>query len=159
MVDGDDYLGDIMLKLKRDRFIYRKSSEYYKKLNRYITIPAIVLTGSCSIASFFSSSDLIDPSLRNKFSLSIGMLTSITTILQSISNSCNFYVKKTQFEEISVKIDLLIDKVYFEMKHKDEKDFILIVEEELKEIKQNCNFLPILFYKDIWVNSKDGLLI
>ena len=64
-------------------------------------------------------------------------------MLQTINSSCEFPVKKTKFKEASLNFNLLSDKIFFEIEHSNEKDFIDKIEEEIANIKNQCKFIPL----------------
>ena len=116
---------DIICKLKMERIkekLQRLSEEYkysnriYNKYYNYVNIPSIILTSSASIFSYLNTSEMMPSDYRNYITLITALLTSFSTMLQTISSSCEFNVKRTKFREAANQCDHLIDKVFFEMR-------------------------------------------
>ena len=71
------------------------------------------------------------------------VVTTIASMLQTISTSCEFNVKKMKFTEASQDFNHLVDKIFFETEHPNEKDFIDTIEKEIEKVKNQCKFLPL----------------
>ena len=74
----------------------------------------LCLPGDCyglsSFASFCSTSDSIPEDTKTWFLLSIGFMTTCSSILQSITG-CHFDLKKEKFKKAAVDYDFLINKI------------------------------------------------
>jgi len=134
-----DLLLDRVTKLEKK---YYKSHKYYTFMNNLLVFPSIALTSLASIFSFLSNSELFDTEEKSNFLVSVAIITALSSLLQTISGSCEFSVKKDQFNQASNEFNSLVDKISFEILDKDEEDFITTVEEEIKRIKEACKFLP-----------------
>lgn len=130
-------------RIRNIRDKYNKSAKYYNKMNWYLNLPAIVVSSACSVLSFVSTSNIIPSEAKIKVIFATGVLTAIVSLLQTLNSAGEFSLKKSKFIEATSEIDALVDKIFFEMQHHDEEDFINIVEEELRKIKINCKYLPI----------------
>ena len=129
---------DRIIKEKRQNL---QAGTYYNKLNLKLIIPSILITGFSSIASFLSASDYVNEDTKKACILAIGILTIISTSLQSIIGSCKFDTKKEAFLTVANKYDELVTKIRFEICNPNEKDFFNKIEEEIYNIKKNCNYL------------------
>lgn len=138
-----EILEQIFKKLEKIKSSYHRSAIYYDKMNFRILIPSVCFTAFCSIASFMSSSTLIPPHLRDDFTVAVAIITSISTILQTISGACEFAVKKVKFYEATRKIDELMERLYFEIREPNEEELLKEIEENLIAIKEECKFIPI----------------
>tara|TARA_Y100000816_G_C25887699_1_gene463140 strand:+ start:291 stop:698 length:408 start_codon:yes stop_codon:yes gene_type:complete len=113
-------------------------------------MPSIVITGLSSFASFCSTSDSIPEDTKTWFLLSIGFMTTCSSILQSITGSCGFDLKKEKFKKAAVEYDFLINKIQFEINNPNEEDFLETMEEKIEKIKQECSLLPPTWIIDKW---------
>lgn len=153
-------LNKFYLRLKKERFINNQSNSYYSKLNNRFVIPGIVITGLSSVVSFMSSSDMLEENEKTGFSLTVGVLTSIAAIVQSMSASFGFQVKADAFATCADAYDSLITKVEFEIANPNEDfdDFSNQLEQEILKIKANCKYLPPLHINELWDEKKDLFL-
>lgn len=142
-MEQKELLQQILKKLEKIKQSYLYSARYYDKMNFRMLIPSVLLTGVCSIASFLSSSTLIDDQLRKDFTVSVAIITSVSTILQTINGSCEFAVKKVKFYEATRKIDELMERLYFEIRQPNEEELLAEIEENLIAIKEECKYIPV----------------
>ena len=63
------------------------SSKYYEKMERIFTIPSILITTLSGIASFIASTEVPGDTGQISLSISVGVMASISTLLQSFSNA------------------------------------------------------------------------
>lgn len=148
-------------RIKKQKWIHSYSSNYYSKLQKYVMYPSITITGLSSIASFISTSEYVTASVQNGFSLSVGILVSISTLLQSISSNCNYSTKSELHRNTSQEYDKLLTKIQFEKNFPDETDFIEKTEAKILDIQTKCNFLPPQFIIDAYekkINQSTPLL-
>jgi len=134
-----DLLLDRVTKLEKK---YYKSYNYYTFMNNLLVLPSIALTSLASIFSFLSNSELFEAEQKSDFLVAVAIITALSSLLQTISGSCEFSVKKNQFNQAANEFNSLVDKISFEILDKDEEDFISTIEEEIKRIKEACKFLP-----------------
>lgn len=134
-----DLLLDRVIKLEKK---YYKSYNYYTFMNNLLVLPSITLTSLASIFSFLSNSELFEAEQKSDFLVAVAIITALSSLLQTISGSCEFSVKKNQFNQAANEFNSLVDKISFEILDKDEEDFISTIEEEIKRIKEACKFLP-----------------
>ena len=72
----------------------------------------------------------------------VAIITAASTLMQTISGSCKYSVKRDQFNKAANDFNSLVDRISFEILEENEQDFIISVEEEIKRIKENCKYLP-----------------
>lgn len=134
-------------RLEREKYVNNYASNYYGTLQSKFTIPGILITGICSVASFMATSDMLTDGTKAGFSVGVGILTAGATILQSVSSSFGFGARKDAFQKSADSYDDLITKIEFEIYNPNERfaDFCNDLEEAILKIKNDCSFLPPLF--------------
>ena len=134
-------------RLEREKYINNYASNYYGAMQHRFTIPGILITGVCSVASFLATSDMLNTDTKAGFSIGVGILTAGATILQSVSSSFGFGARKDAFQKSADAYDDLITKIEFEICSPNEKfsDFCNDLETAILKIKNDCSFLPPLF--------------
>jgi hypothetical protein len=150
LIHNEQQLENVLDKLKKDRYTHNMASNYYEKLNYRIIFPSVFITGISSIAAFLATSEQVPNETKQYFSLMIGILTSASAILQSLSGACGFETRKELFKKAALGYDELINKTIFEMNNPNEPNFFDTIEEEMKKIKSNCNYLPPTWIIDKW---------
>lgn len=126
----------------KNKNIHIDSSSYYNKLNYYIIIPSILITGLSGIGSFLSSTEIIKEDIRTDCAIAVGVLSCISTFLQSISGSCQFDTKSEMHRSAAEEYEILITKLKFEMEQPNEEDFLNNLEEKIIQIQTKCKFFP-----------------
>lgn len=121
---------------------YYDSYRYYSYVDNLLIIPSIVLTSIASVFSFLSTSTMIDKRDQNFYLLMVAVVTAVSSLMQTISGSCKYSVKRDQFNQAANDFNSLVDRISFEILEENEQDFINSVEDEIKRIKDNCKFLP-----------------
>lgn len=142
-------LNNLLFRLIKEKRQNLQAGTYYNKLNLKLVIPSILITGFSSIASFLSASDYVNEDTKKACILMIGVLTIISTSMQSIIGSCKFDTKKEAFLTVANKYDEIITKVRFEICNPNEDDFFNKIEEEIYNIKKDCNYLI-----PLWIVTK-----
>lgn len=144
-------------RLKKERFVNNQASTYYSSLNQKFVIPGIIITGISSVASFLATSDILDDSEKQAFSVGVGVMTAAATIIQSLSSSFGFAVKKDAFQTSADIYDSLLTKVEFEIYNPNEKfdEFCDNLETDILKIKSDCKYLPPLHIYDLWKQRKN----
>lgn len=135
-------LNKLLEQSKKLEHKYYKSFVYYSYINNLLIIPSIMLTSIASIFSFLSTSTMIDERNQNFYLLMVAIITAFSSLMQTISGSCKYSVKRDQFNQAANDFNSLVDKINFEILEENEQDFINSVEEEIKRIKDNCKYLP-----------------
>ena len=62
-------------RLEREKYINNYASNYYGSMQHRFTIPGILITGICSVASFLATSDMLNTDTKSGFSVGVGILT------------------------------------------------------------------------------------
>jgi hypothetical protein len=145
--------------LRKNKYIYSKSSEYYRYMNLKMVIPCLFLSSLASIISFVSSSGAIADSSKNYFALSVGVIASLSTLIQSINSNVGFATKNELFEKCADEYAKLIIKVEFEMLAPNEhyQQFVNDIEEQMNKIQQSCKYFPPQFIIDDYIKNKKEL--
>ena len=126
----------------KNKNIHIDSSSYYSKLNYYIIIPSVLITGLSGIGSFLSSTELISENVRTDCAIAVGVLSCISTLLQSISGSCQYDTKSEMHRSAAEEYEILITKLKFEMEQPNEEDFLNNLEDKIIQIQTKCKFFP-----------------
>ena len=117
------------------------ASSYFQKLHHLITLPSILISGVAGILSFVSSSKMInDNDTKNNLEVSIGVISAISLILQSFSSTLGYSAKRESHRIASNSYNNLITSVEFEKKTLSDPDFIIDLEQKIKDIKSKCSF-------------------
>lgn len=143
--------------LQKEKRINNLASSYYRKQNIKLVIPAIIITGLSSICSFLASSDIIDNNTKNVINIGVGILTIVSAMLQSMSNSLEYNIKSEMFRKSADMYDKLITKIDFEIRDPNESDFLKKMEEKILFIKGECKYLPPIWMEE-QINDKTPLL-
>ncbi len=145
--------------LRKNKYIYSKSSEYYRHMNLRMVIPCLLLSSLSSILSFVSTSSSISTSAKDYFALGVGVIASIATLIQSINSNVGFATKNELFEKCADEYSKLIIKVEFEMLAPNEKyqEFVNSIEDQMNKIEQSCKYFPPQFIIDQYIKNKEKL--
>ena len=100
-----------------------RSSQYYDRMNYWIFGPSIGLTALSGIASFLSTSDFVDQNTQNMFGVAVGIIASISSVMQSIGGACQFSAKKEGHRTAAEQYNNLIIKTKFEIEMPNEINF------------------------------------
>ena len=143
-------------RLKKERFINNNSSSYYGTLNQRFVVPGIVITGLSSVGSFMTTSDMLSDDEKQGFGVTVGILTAVATVVQSMSASFGFQLKKDAFATSADAYDSLLTKVEFEICNPNENftEFCNDLESEILDIKSKCKYLPPLHIQQLWETNK-----
>lgn len=152
----NDYKFYIKLKdeLKKLRYLHTRASEYFNKLNYYIFGPSIGITAISGVASFLATSTLVTIEIQNAFGISVGILTSISTMLQSVGSSCKFSSKADAHRQAAEEYSKLLTRLEFEMEMPNEKKFADEMEKSILDIKNKCNYFVPQFIIDEYCAKK-----
>ena len=139
----NNFLESINNQIKKNRYLHNKSSEYYGKLHNYIFLPSVFITGISTICAFLSTSQYIDTNDQSIFSLIVGVLSSISTVLQSLSGAYKFSNKSESHRNAAEEFNNLQIKVKFEKDKLDQNEkFLIDLENQLLDIQKKCKYLP-----------------
>ena len=141
--------------------IHSEASLHYDKLEKYIFGPSVRISCLSRIASFLSTSNFVSNDTQNVFGISVGILASISTLLQSLGSAFRFSAKEEAHRQTAEQYNKLIVKVKFEMEMPNEEDFTDKLEQEILDIQNKCNyFVPqfILDKHEKIINEKTPLI-
>ena len=110
--------------------------------------PSVCITAFSSIASFLTTSTIVSNNMKTGLSISVGVFASVSTLLQSISSSCNYSTKSELHRTATEEYDKLITKINFEIEMPNEKDFIEQMENKILDIQNKCKYIPPQFIID-----------
>lgn len=149
-------LNKFYARLKKERFINNTSSTYYGNMNQRFVIPGIIITGLSSVGSFMTTSDMLDDNEKQGFGVTVGIMTAVATIIQSMSASYGFQLKKDAFATSADAYDSLLTKVEFEISNPNENftEFCDDLEAAILKIKGDCKYLPPLHVHQLWDENK-----
>ena len=151
-------------RLKKQRFTHNLAGKYYGSLYQKLTIPTIVITGLVSMGGFLASSEILSDEVKNGFTITVGILGSISTIIQSVLHSCEYATKKKMFEQAADDYDKLLTKLNFlylqsQSGTAESLNFnneLATFEEEILNIKNKCIYLPPLSIIEKWRTHKNS---
>lgn len=146
----------LLEQLRKNMYVYSTASEYYRRLNLKITLPCLFIGSIASILSFVSTSSIVSSTDKDIYAMSVGILASISTLVQSIGNSVGFATRNELFEKGADEYAKLIIKVEFEMLAPNEEfqEFFNNIESEINKIKQSCKYFPPQFIIDDYMKNK-----
>lgn len=140
---------NMMLKrLKKKKYIHNRASNYFNNMQKYIMYPSVCITAFSSIASFLTTSTIVSNNMKTGLSISVGVFASVSTLLQSISSSCNYSTKSELHRTATEEYDKLITKINFEIEMPNETDFIEQMENKILDIQNKCKYIPPQFIID-----------
>ena len=119
-------------------------SRHYSSMDRFFTVPAIVLSSLSGIGSFLASTDTFKPQ-ADVLTISVGVMASITTLFQSFSNAFEYSTKSEAHQNATEAFDQIITKIRFERLNPKANvnavEFIDIIENLIVETKQRCKYI------------------
>ena len=116
---------------------------YYARWNRYMTAPSICITCLSSIAAFLSTADRIDDGAKYGLSISVGIMASVSTLLQAISNGYRFSAKEEMHRKTADEYNKLNIKLCFEIEYPNDIKFMDNIEKQILDIQNISNsFVP-----------------
>jgi hypothetical protein len=137
-----NFYNDIIKRTEKLYCMNIESAKYYDKLNLYIFAPSISLTAICSIASFLSTSDFLSENTKTGFSVSVGILTVLSTAIQSLASTCQYKSRAEAFRISADKYEQLLTKIRFESTIPSNENFLEELEEAILEIQGNNIYFP-----------------
>jgi hypothetical protein len=141
-------------RLRKLRFTHSRAGDYYSKMSMYVFGPSIGITAISGIASFMSTSEIMSQETQTSFGISVGVMASISTMLQSVASVCQFNAKNEAFRTAADEYNKLMVRVKFEMEMPDEPDFTNDLEKNILDIQNKCKYLPPQFIINEWTKKK-----
>ena len=142
------FYNKILARLKRLYYLHTRSSQHFDKMNYYILGPSITITALSGIASFLSTSQFVDNGTQNAFGIGVGVIASISSVLQALAGACQFSAKKESHRVAAEQYSNLIVKTKFEIEMPNEEDFADKLEVEILDIGNKCNYFVPQFIVD-----------
>ena len=137
-----NFYKEFIERIEDEKTIYIESSVYYEKKSLFLTIPSITITSLAGMTSFLSASHFFDEDTKIAFSLSVGILGSISSIIQTFDSAFKFNTKAEMFRNAAEQYDKLITKTKFEILYPNDALFIDKLEKNILEIQNNCKYFP-----------------
>lgn len=119
-------------------------ARHFSHMDRYFTVPSIVLSSLSGIGSFLASIDYFEE-YSTVFTVSVGVMASVTTLFQSFSNAFEYSTRAEAHQNAVEAFDQIITKLKFErlnpVKEADPGAFIDSIEKQIVETKQRCKHI------------------
>lgn len=128
--------------LQKLRYIHSESAAYYDRLHLKIYGPSIIITSISGIGSFLSSSTLFSSNVQTGIAIGVGVLTSISAMIQSLASAVDYSTKAKIHREAGEEYDKLITRIEFEMEMPNEKEFANDLESLILDIQNKCTYAP-----------------
>ncbi len=130
-------------KLKRDT--HNKASERFASRNLWFLLPSILITGLSGICSFMSSSSSIPDGASVWLAITVGIMASISTFLQSFSGAMGFGAKSEGHSLATEEYDNILTIINFEINHpvkslENSNEFYDEIKDKILEIKSKCKY-------------------
>ena len=149
------FYNKILQRLQRLSHLHSRASQYYEKMNFYIFAPSITITALSGIASFLSTSQYISEGAQNGFGIGVGIVASISSVLQSLAGACQYSAKKEAHRTVAEQYNNLIISVKFEIEMPNEEDFTDKLEIQILDIQSKCNyFVPQFIVEEYDIKHK-----
>jgi len=132
-----------LIRIQALQDLHYHCADTYNRYNMYLFIPSITISTMASIASFLTASDYIDDDTRNIFSVSVGIMTVFSSMMQSFSNTLKYPAKVEGHQLAADEYSKLLTRLQFEYINPNEEDFFNKMEEEILRIKNNCKYYPL----------------
>lgn len=138
-----DNLNILLKKLRRYRWIYYQSADYYSSLYNKTYFPNIVMTCIITILSLFKANDETQTSTE-VISYIISVLGVIIGVLSTIQSKFQFETKVSKFGYAGMQYNRLINKVSMEIKFPNEspQKFIGDIETSINSINDDLEYRP-----------------
>jgi len=144
----------ILERLQRLSSLHSRASQYYEKMNFNIFAPSIAITALSGIASFLSTSQYVSTGAQNGFGIGVGIVASISSVLQSLAGACQYSAKKEAHRTVAEQYNNLIISVKFEIEMPNEEDFTDKLEEQILDIQSKCNYFVPQFIVEAYDKKK-----
>ena len=118
------------------------AAKHYERVNMYIFGPSITITVLSSICSFLSTTDVLDESAKTGFGMTVGILTILSTALQSVAGTCQYKSRSEAFRIAAEQYEHLLTKLRFECAMPNEQNFIVDLEEKILEVQKKNTYFP-----------------
>ena len=123
-------------------------------MNFNIFAPSITITALSGIASFLSTSQYVSSGAQNGFGIGVGIVASISSVLQSLAGACQYSAKKEAHRTVAEQYNNLIISVKFEIEMPNEEDFTDKLEGQVLDIQSKCNYFVPQFILEAYDKKK-----
>jgi hypothetical protein len=123
--------------------IHGDCAELYTRYNAYLVIPSICITSVASFASFLSTSSQVSEQMRSVFILSVGALTIMSSMMQTLTSSLKYHARIEGHQLAAEEYSKLLTKLHFEIINPNEENFFEDMEAKIIDIKNNCKYYPV----------------
>ena len=100
-------------------------------------------------------SDFIDNNTQNAFGVSVGVIASISSVMQAIAGACQFSAKKEGHRAAAEEYNNLIVKTKFEIEMPNEENFADDLEVLILAVQNKCKYFPPQFIVDEYEAKKE----
>jgi len=118
------------------------AAKHYEKINFYIFGPSITITILSSMASFLSTTEILDDTTKTGFGITVGFLTILSTAMQSVAGTCQYKSRSEAFRLAADRYEQLLTKLQFERAMPKDKDFLENLEAEILEVQKKNTYFP-----------------
>ena len=147
-------LQDSLKRLKELKWVHSRSAQHYDKMNNLFVLPTIFITSVSGMASFLSTSSVVADDTKTTFGISVGIMASVSSLLQSLSSAYKYGTKAEMHRTAAEEYNKLLVKISFEIADPNDEDFIDNLEAKLLEIQSNCKYFPPQSIVDQYSNQK-----
>lgn len=136
-------LESTMRKVRKQRQLHRMCALHYERMNSFINVPAIAISGAATVYSFAYPSDgPAEQVFMNK--IIAGSLSAVNTILFSVGSFLKYQAKAESHFIAAEEYDNLLTMINFELRFPNEniQEFANKVEKKILEIKKSCRYFP-----------------
>ena len=121
------------------------SAKYYEHMERYFIGPSIVISTLSGIASFLASTEVPGQEGKTYLSITVGVMASISTLLQSFSNAYGYQAKSECHQNAAESYDQIITSLRFERINPQENcnsvEFIKNIQNQITDTKTRCKYI------------------
>ena len=133
---------EFIKRIEDEKTIYIESSVYYERRSLLLTIPSITITSLAGMASFLSAAKFFNEDTKLGFSIGVGILGSISSLIQTFDSAFKFKTKAEMFRNAAEQYDKLITQTKFEILKPNDPLFIDKLEKKILEVQNNCKYFP-----------------
>ena len=137
------------------RNLHGLAGAYYNQMSKKFTAPTLVLSAFSSISSFIASSEIIKDNWKLILTLSVGIMTTLTAMIQAFSSAFQFDSKANSHFKAADNYDQLITEIDFEKCYPNDNEFFQNLEKKVLEVKSNSQYMIPQFIKSEYYRSKE----
>ena len=140
------------------RNLHGLAGSYYNQMSKKFTTPTLILSAFSSISSFIASSEIIIDKWKIVLTLSVGIMTTLTAMIQAFSSAYQFDAKANSHFKAADNYDQLITEIDFEKCYPNDNEFFQNLEKKVLEVKSNCQFMiPQYIKSDYFFRLEDDV--